>query len=95
MVTKFFGLPTGTYHHYFRLFLPPIDIVDSFIKAMVFAVASTLMHCYYGYRAAAGRLGWAWPSGRAIRVSIIVVVLLNLFLSLIMFGGVSTARLVG
>jgi ABC-type transporter Mla maintaining outer membrane lipid asymmetry permease subunit MlaE len=35
-------------------------------------------------------------AGRAIRISIIAVVLLNLLLSTIMFGGASTtARLVG
>ena len=36
---RFFGLSAGTYQHYFQLFLPPIDIFYSFVKAMVFAVA--------------------------------------------------------
>jgi phospholipid/cholesterol/gamma-HCH transport system permease protein len=96
IVTKFFGLPTGTYQHFFNLFLPPVDIVYSFIKAMVFAVAVTLIHCYYGFNAGGGPAGVGVAAGRAIRLSIIVVVLLNLFLSLILFGGVNvTARLVG
>ncbi|MHB8437812.1 MAG: MlaE family ABC transporter permease [Acidimicrobiales bacterium] len=96
VVTRFFGLSPGVYQHYFRLFLPPIDIVDSFIKAMVFAVAVTIIHCYYGYRASGGPAGVGVAAGRAIRVSIIVVVLLNLLLSQVMFGGASsTARLVG
>jgi len=96
VVTKFFGLSTGVYQHYFRLFLPPIDIVYSFVKAMVFAVAVTIIHCYYGYRASGGPAGVGVAAGRAIRISIIVVVLLNLLLSTIMFGGASsTARLVG
>jgi ABC-type transporter Mla maintaining outer membrane lipid asymmetry permease subunit MlaE len=35
-------------------------------------------------------------AGRAIRLSIILVVVVNLFMSLILFGGVNaTARLVG
>jgi phospholipid/cholesterol/gamma-HCH transport system permease protein len=96
VVTKFFGLSTGVYTHYFRLFLPPIDIFYSFIKAMVFALAVTLIHCYYGYRASGGPAGVGVAAGRAIRISIIMVVLLNLLLSTIMFGGASaTARLVG
>jgi phospholipid/cholesterol/gamma-HCH transport system permease protein len=96
VVTKFFGLSTGVYQHYFRLFLPPIDIVYSFVKAMVFAVAVTIIHCYYGYRATGGPAGVGIAAGRAIRISIIVVVLLNLLLSTVMFGGASsTARLVG
>jgi phospholipid/cholesterol/gamma-HCH transport system permease protein len=96
VVTKFFGLSPGVYQHYFQLFLPPLDIVYSFVKAMVFAVAVTVIHCYYGYRATGGPAGVGVAAGRAIRISIIVVVLLNLLLSTVMFGGASTtARLVG
>ena len=96
VVTKFFGLSPGVYQHYFQLFLPPLDIVYSFVKAMVFAVAVTIIHCYYGYRATGGPAGVGVAAGRAIRISIIVVVLLNLLLSTVMFGGASTtARLVG
>lgn len=96
IVTKFFGLSTGTYQHYFQLFLPPIDIFYSFLKAMLFAVAVTLIHCYYGYHAKGGPAGVGVAAGRAIRLSIIVVVLLNLFLSMVLFGGINiTARLVG
>jgi phospholipid/cholesterol/gamma-HCH transport system permease protein len=90
VVTKFFGLSTGTYTHYFRLYLPPLDIFYSFLKAMVFA------HCYYGYNATGGPAGVGVAAGRAIRLSIILVVVVNLFMSLILFGGVNaTARLVG
>jgi phospholipid/cholesterol/gamma-HCH transport system permease protein len=96
IVTRFFGLATGTYEYYFRLFLPPVDILDSFIKAMLFAVVVSVIHCYYGYRATGGPAGVGVAAGRAIRASIISVVLLDLVLSLIMFGGASsTARLVG
>ncbi|MDE3085562.1 MAG: ABC transporter permease [Acidobacteriota bacterium] len=96
VVTKFFGLSPGVYQHYFQLFLPPLDIVYSFLKAMVFAVAVTIIHCYYGYRATGGPAGVGVAAGRAIRISIIAVVLLNLLLSTVMFGGASTtARLVG
>ena len=95
VVTKFFGLSSGIYQHYFRLFLPPIDIVYSFVKAMVFAVAVTMIHCYYGYKATGGPAGVGVAAGRAIRISIIVVVILNLLLSTVMWGGAnSTARLV-
>ncbi|MGH9299847.1 MAG: ABC transporter permease, partial [Acidimicrobiales bacterium] len=68
----------------------------SFIKAMVFAVTVTLVHCYYGMRATGGPAGVGVAAGRAIRLSIILIVLLDLLLSLVMFGGSSaTARLVG
>ena len=64
VVTKFFGLSPGTYTHYFRLYLPPLDIFYSFLKAMVFAVLVTFVHCYYGYNAI-GRTGRRRRGGRA------------------------------
>jgi phospholipid/cholesterol/gamma-HCH transport system permease protein len=94
VVTKFFFLSPGTYQHYFRLFLPPRDVLYSFIKAMLFAVVVTLIHCYYGFYAKGGPAGVGVAAGRAIRVSIIAVVILNLILSLIMFGS-GGIRLVG
>jgi len=96
VVTKFFGLSPGVYAHYFHLFLPPVDVFYSFVKAMVFAVAVTIIHCYYGYKATGGPAGVGVAAGRAIRISIIAVVVLNFVLSMIMFGGAgSTAKLVG
>ncbi|MDT7772830.1 MAG: phospholipid/cholesterol/gamma-HCH transport system permease protein, partial [Pseudonocardiales bacterium] len=50
-VTVFYGQSLGTYDHYFNLFLPPIDILYSFLKVLVIAVLIILIHCYYGYRA--------------------------------------------
>jgi len=93
--TKFFFLSTGTYTHYFRLFLPPIDLFFSFIKAMVFAVVVTLVHCFYGFYASGGPAGVGVAAGRAIRLSIIAVVVLNLLMSFLMFGSGTTARIVG
>jgi len=96
IVTEFFGLSVGTYQHYFHLFLPPVDVFYSFVKAMVFAVAVTFVHCFYGYWAGGGPAGVGVAAGRAIRVSIITVVVLNFLLSILLFGGAgSTARLVG
>ena len=95
IVTKFFSLDSGTYVHYFRLFLPPIDVVYSLIKAVIFAVLVTLIHCYYGYNASGGPAGVGVASGRAIRSSIVVVVIVNLVLSLIFWGGSDTVRIAG
>lgn len=96
IVTHFFALSPGTYNFYFRLFLPRIDVFYSFLKAMVFAVTVTVVHCYYGIHAEGGPAGVGVAAGRAIRLSIILVVLLDLLMSLVMFGGTSsTAHLVG
>jgi phospholipid/cholesterol/gamma-HCH transport system permease protein len=95
IVTKFFTLSPGIYRHYFRLFLPPIDVVYSFGKAILFAVVVTLIHCYYGYYATGGPAGVGKAAGRAIRLSIISVTVLNLLASLVFYGGKDTARIVG
>jgi phospholipid/cholesterol/gamma-HCH transport system permease protein len=95
VTTQFFGLSQGVYDHYFRLFLPPIDIFYSLLKAMIFAVAVALIHCYYGYFASGGPAGVGVAVGRAIRLSIVTVVLLNLILSLVMWGGGNTVRIAG
>jgi phospholipid/cholesterol/gamma-HCH transport system permease protein len=95
IVTKFFSLDPGTYIHYFHLFLPPIDVVYSLIKAVIFAILVVLIHCYYGYNASGGPAGVGVASGRAIRTSIVVVVIVNLVLSLIFWGGNDTVRIAG
>ncbi len=96
IVTKFFGLSTGTYQHYFQLFLPPIDIFYSFLKAIVFAILVALIHCFYGYNVRGGPAEVGVAVGRAIRLSIILIVLVNLLMSLVLFGGINvTAKLVG
>jgi phospholipid/cholesterol/gamma-HCH transport system permease protein len=95
IVTKFFALSSGTYTHYFHQFLPPIDIFYSLIKAMIFAIVVTLIHCYYGYTASGGPAGVGVATGKAIRLSIVVVVVLNLFLSLLMWGGGDTVSIAG
>jgi phospholipid/cholesterol/gamma-HCH transport system permease protein len=95
IVTKFFSLSTGTYTHYFHLFLPPIDVIYSLIKAVIFAAVVTMIHCYYGYTASGGPAGVGTASGRAIRASIVTVVVLNLFLSLLMWGGRDTVQIAG
>jgi phospholipid/cholesterol/gamma-HCH transport system permease protein len=93
--TQFFGLSDGVYDYYFRLYLPPIDVLFSLVKAAIFAVVVALIHCYYGYYASGGPAGVGVAVGRAIRLSIVSVVLLNLVLSLIFWGGGNTVSLTG
>ena len=95
VTTEFFGLSPGVYDYYFRLYLPPIDILFSLIKAAVFAVIVALIHCYYGFYATGGPAGVGVAVGRAIRLSIVAVVVFNLVLSLIFWGGGNTVSLTG
>jgi phospholipid/cholesterol/gamma-HCH transport system permease protein len=95
VVTNFLGLSGGVFSHYFDLFLPPIDVLYSLIKAWTFAVTVALIHCYYGFHASGGPAGVGIAVGRAIRASIVAVNVLNLMLSAFMWGGGDTVRIAG
>lgn len=95
VTTGFYGLSPGVYDYYFRLYLPPIDIVYSVIKMIVFTIVVTLIHCYYGYYASGGPAGVGVAVGRAIRASIVTIVIINLVLSLLFWGDGSTVTLTG
>lgn len=95
MVVNFLGLSGGTYNHYFTLFLPPIDIVYSLIKAVVFATLVALIHCYYGFHASGGPAGVGVAVGKAIRTSIVVINVVNLALSAVFWGVGETVRIAG
>src|SRR5437588_251093 len=95
ITTQFFGLSPGVYDYYFRLYLPFQDVIYSLIKAMCFAVVVALIHCYYGYNASGGPAGVGVAVGRAIRLSIVSVVVLNFLLSLLFWGGGNTVSLTG
>lgn len=78
--------PGGTYNHYFVQFLPFTDIVYSLIKATVFCAAVTLIHCYYGYLTTGGPVGVGRASGRAVRASLIAIVVLDVVTSIALWG---------
>ncbi len=94
-VTKFFGQSAGTYDHYFELFLPPGDVLWSFGKVLVFAVVVILIHCYYGYNATGGPAGVGVAVGRAVRTSIVAINVIDLLLSMAIWGTTTTVRLAG
>jgi phospholipid/cholesterol/gamma-HCH transport system permease protein len=95
VTTELFGLSPGIYDYYFYLYLPPIDILFSLLKVIVFSLLITLIHCYFGYFATGGPAGVGRAVGTAIRTSIITVVLVNLLLSYLFWGGSSTVSLTG
>ena len=94
-VTLLFGQATGTYAHYFRAFLNPWDVVLSVVKAVLFAIIVTMVHCYYGFYASGGPEGVGKAAGRAIRTSIIVVVFADMALTLAFWGYDPGVRLTG
>jgi phospholipid/cholesterol/gamma-HCH transport system permease protein len=94
-VTLSYGQSTGTYDHYFNEFLPPADVLWSFGKVLIFAVVVILIHCYHGYNASGGPAGVGVAVGKAVRTSIVAVSVIDLFLSMAIWGATTTVRLAG
>jgi phospholipid/cholesterol/gamma-HCH transport system permease protein len=94
-VVVLFDQSPGTYHHYFTAFIQGADIVYSIVKILVFALVVTLIHCWYGYNATGGPQGVGEATGRAIRASIVAVVLIDMVLTLFFWGLTPDFRITG
>jgi phospholipid/cholesterol/gamma-HCH transport system permease protein len=86
------GQSAGTYDHYFGLFLSPVDVLWSFLKVVLFSVVIILIHCYYGYRASGGPAGVGVAVGRAVRTAIVMINIIDFFMSLAIWGATTTVR---
>ena len=95
IVTLFYAQSTGTYDHYFSLFLPPYDILWSFGKVIIFSILVMLIHCYYGYHASGGPAGVGVAVGRAVRTSIVVINVVDLLLGMAIWGATTSVRIAG
>ncbi|MBE7192995.1 MAG: ABC transporter permease, partial [Gordonia polyisoprenivorans] len=95
VVTQVHGQSGGTYDFYFNEFLKPQDLVFSLIKVLVFVVSVVIVHSYQGYYATGGAEGVGRASGRAIRSSLIIIVVEDMILTLLMWGFDSGVRISG
>jgi phospholipid/cholesterol/gamma-HCH transport system permease protein len=95
IVVQYFHQSGGTYDHYFHQFLVPTDVFYSFLKVIIFSVVIMLIHCYYGYFARGGPAGVGVAVGRAVRTSIVAINIIDLFLSLALWGANTTVRIAG
>ena len=86
-VVYLFGQSPGQYDHYFSTFIQGRDIGLSVIKILVFAIVVTLIHCWYGFKVGGGPQAVGEATGAAIRASIVAVVVLDMVLTLLFWGG--------
>jgi phospholipid/cholesterol/gamma-HCH transport system permease protein len=89
------GQSGGLYAHYFDTFLNPIDLLWSFLQAVLMAIAILLVHTYFGYFASGGPSGVGAAVGNAVRTSLIVVVTVTLLVSLAVYGSNGNFNLSG
>ena len=94
-VVVIFGQSPGQYDHYFSTFILGRDVFLSVVKILVFATAITLIHCWYGMRVSGGPQSVGEATGRAIRASIVVIVVLDMIMTLLFWGGDSGFRISG
>jgi phospholipid/cholesterol/gamma-HCH transport system permease protein len=91
----FDGQSSGTYDHYFGLFLSPVDVLWSFVKVLIFSTMVICIHAYYGYRAKGGPAGVGVAVGRAVRTAIVLINVVDFFMSLAIWGATTTVRVAG
>jgi phospholipid/cholesterol/gamma-HCH transport system permease protein len=77
---------SGTYLHYFYLFLNRRDVLYSILKVVVFAVLVTVIHCYYGMTASGGPEGVGRAVGRAVRTSTVLIAISDMLMTLLFWG---------
>jgi phospholipid/cholesterol/gamma-HCH transport system permease protein len=73
--------------------LPPQDVIYSFLKVLIFAVVIVLIHCYYGYYASGGPAGVGVAVGRAVRTAIVAINIVDLLLSVAIWGANNPVRI--
>lgn len=80
------GESTGAYDHYFDQFVNVPDLVYAGVKVIVFIVVIVLIHCYKGFFASAGPEGVGVASGRAVRASLVAIVVLDVVMTILLWG---------
>ncbi|RDI67942.1 MlaE family ABC transporter permease [Nocardia pseudobrasiliensis] len=86
VVNVLHGQSSGTYYHYFGAFLQPGDVLASLFKATVFVVMIIVIHGYQGFYAVGGPEGVGRASGRAIRASLVLVVVADMVITIVFWG---------
>ena len=71
------------------------DIIYSVLKAVVFVWLASTIQCYFGFYAAGGPEGVGVAAGHAMRAGITIVVIVNMLLTMALWGVDSGARFGG
>lgn len=89
------GGSSGSYLHYFSLMLAGKDIVYSLFKAIIFVWIASTIQCYYGFYASGGPEGVGVAAGHGMRASITVMIMVNMLLTMALWGVDAGARFGG
>lgn len=89
------GGSAGSYEHYFSLMLAGKDILYSLFKAVIFVWIASTIQCYYGFYASGGPEGVGVAAGHGMRASITVMIMVNMLLTMALWGVDAGARFGG
>jgi phospholipid/cholesterol/gamma-HCH transport system permease protein len=89
------GGSAGSYLHYFSLMLAGKDILYSLVKAVIFVWIASTIQCYYGFYASGGPEGVGVAAGHGMRASITVMIMVNMLLTMALWGVDAGARFGG
>ncbi|MFI6866748.1 MlaE family ABC transporter permease [Nocardia sp. NPDC050406] len=95
VVVLLHGQAGGVYDHYFFQFTSGYDVFAAVLKILVFGVAVILIHCYYGFFATGGPEGVGVASGRAVRASFVAIIVLDMVLTMALWGVNSAIEFTG
>ncbi len=56
------------------------------LKVAIYCAVVTLIHCYYGYFVTGGPVGVGLASGRAVRASLVMILVLDFTLTVMLWG---------
>jgi phospholipid/cholesterol/gamma-HCH transport system permease protein len=94
-VVFLFQQSPGQFDHYFSTFIQSKDVVFSVIKVVIFGLFVALIHTWYGFKVAGGPQAVGEATGKAIRASIVSVVVLDMVMTIVMWGGDPGFRISG
>lgn len=94
-VVILFGQSPGQYDHYFSSLIQGRDIFLSVVKILIFALIVALLHCWYGMNVGGGPQAVGEATGAGIRASIVSVIVIDMVLTLVFWGGDPGFRISG
>jgi phospholipid/cholesterol/gamma-HCH transport system permease protein len=93
--TVMFHVTPGVYDKYFSLYLQRPDVLFSIAKVLVFISLVTFIHAAYGFFASGGPEGVGQAVGRAVRLSVTLIFVVNFIMSILFWGGGDAVRFSG
>ena len=85
IATKYVGISSFLYMNSINVYVEAYDMTGGIVKSVVFGVVIAVLGCYYGLRCPDGAEGVGKATTRTVVASIIMIFMLNVFLSMLLY----------